>query len=296
MSLSGFTCSSSPVTGCRVVSVWWLSITLISFSLVGSNLHASGFELNFEKHSPPAFGVNFTQLNCNRGEGAVFCGSGFGSSDDQTPILLEYVVIDGVEYSHQIIGDPDTGWVQEVYLDRWGSAVCENVGCFNNDPMGSAENAKGFPTKSVIRQLMSSTVDGETFSMEFLKDKLLNKARLTNSLVSDQINYFFESDGRDLDFTAANIANKAPLVMTFTILNDDIPVGITTGGPVGGNYDYATNQDNSIVDAGQVSFDEATGIYTHYDPASSFNINQDWSSFFDLSQNLDCNTVRPECP
>lgn len=296
MSLFGFTCVPPPVAGFRTVSVWLFSLTLIVFSLAGSHLHADGFELNFEKHSPPQFGTNFTQLNCNRGEGDVFCGARAGSGNDLTPILLEYVVIDGVEYSHQIIGDPDTGWVQEVYLDRFGSAVCENVGCFNNDPMGSAENAKGFPTMSVIRQLMTSTVGDETFTMEFLKDKLLNKAKLTNSLVSSKINYFFESDGRELDFTAANIANKAPLVMSFTILDEFIPPSIDTGGPVGGNYNYATDQDNSIVDAGQVSFDAATGVYTHFDPASGFNIDQDWSSFFDLSQNLDCNTVRPECP
>ncbi|VAW89935.1 hypothetical protein MNBD_GAMMA17-2037 [hydrothermal vent metagenome] len=204
-------------------------------------------------------------------------------------------MIDGVQYSHQIIGDPATGWVQESYLDRFGSAVCESIGCFNNNPMGSSENAKGFPTKAVIRQLMTSTVGDETFTMEFLKDKLLNKAKLTNSLVSDKINYFFESDGRELDFTTANIANKAPLVMTFNILNDGIPVAVTTGGPIGGNYDYATNQDKSIVDAGQVSYDDVTGVYTHFDPASSFNIDQDWASFFDQSQNTDCNIVRPEC-
>ncbi len=272
-----------------------LSIALLCLLFTGLNAHADDFELNFQPHSPPAFGSNFIQFNCNRGEGSVRCGSQLGSTNDLTPILLEYVMIDGVQYSHQIIGDPDTGWVQEIYLDRFGSAVCENIGCFNNDPMGSAENGNGFPTMSVIRQLMTGSTNGATFSQEFLKDKLLNKAKLTNSLVSDKINYYFESDGRNLDFTAANIANAAPLVMTLDLVGTVIPPSITTGGPVGGNYDYATNQDDSIVDAGQVSFDPVTGIYIHFDPFSSFNIDQDWAVFFDQSQNLDCNTVRPEC-
>ncbi len=271
-----------------------LGVILFALPVLENNLHANGFELNFAPHS----GATTLDIDCNRGGASVKCGARMGSGNDLTPILLEYVFIDGVEYSHQIIGDAATGWVQEIYLERGPAgdrAVCESIFCFNNDPMGSAENAKGFPTTSVIRQQMTSTVGAETFSMEFLKDKLLNKAKLTNSLVSDEINYYFESDGRALDFTAANIANKAPLVMTFSLVGEVIPPSITTGGPSGANYNYATDQDNSIVDAGQVSFDPVTGTYTYYDPASSFNIDQDWASFFDQSQNTDCNTVRPEC-
>ena len=74
--------------------------------------------------------------------------------------------------------------------------------------------------------------------MEFLKDSLLNKAKLTNSIVSDKINYYFESDARSLDFTAANIANKAPVTMTFSLLGADavMPPSISiSGAPSGGD-------------------------------------------------------------
>ncbi|GEM_PF-5928088 len=283
----------------REVAGWLLNIVIFGLPTAGSPLYAAGFELNFERYT----GGGSVLLNCNRGEGSMMCGGRMGSSSDQTPILLEYVVIDGIEYTHQIIGDPATGWVQEVYLDRLGSGICEDLSCFNNDPLGSEENARGFPTMSVIRQQMSSTTAAGTYSTEFLKDSLLNKAKLTSSIVSDKINYYFESDARGLDFTAANIANKAPIIMTFSLLGPDavIPPGVTiAGAPDGGNFDFSTDTNFSIVDAGQVSFEpgvgSAPGVYTYYDPASSFNLNQDWALFFDPAQNTDCNSVRPECP
>ncbi len=273
---------------------WLLSLVLFAPPVAVSNLHAAGFELEFKRYSDNVTPV----IDCNRGGAEIGC-SGGPSIGDKSPILLEYVTINGVQYQHQIIGDPTTGWVQEVYIDRFNSGVCGDISCYNGNPLGVAENAAAFPTMTVVRQRMTSTEGGATYTSEFLKDQLLNKARITSAMVSDRMSYYFESDARSLDFAAANIANTAPVIMTFSLLGADavIPPRITAiGAPIGGDFDFSTDVNNSIVEAGQVSFDEATGQYSYFDSASSFNVGQNWVSFFDLAQNIDCDSDRPECP
>jgi len=279
--------------GFRILSILLLRATVFSLLLIGGETHAADFTMDFQAN-PSASSV---QLNCNRGTGSVNCNNSLNPITDMTPILQEFVTVGSVQYQHQIIGDPTTGWVQEIYLDN-SSGVCQNFSCFNNNPLGSAENATSFPTKAAIRQRMTSTTGAETFTMEFLKDTLLNKPKLTNTIVSDKMSYLFESDMRALDFSAANIANAAPVTITFSLLGPDavIPPGVTLSAPSGGNFNLATDAPASQVESGQVSFDEATGVYSYYEAASSFNLDQDWAWFFELSQNSDCNSVRPECP
>lgn len=216
--------------------------------------HAADFPLNWQR-------VNTTQstaapnINCNRGEGSINCGHGGGSDPDKTPFLQEIVRgADNRNYYHVIVGDPDSGFAQEVFIMASGRSWQGGTGSASGgiaftansqNPLANAAvsgNATGNPTRVVMQQIID---DGGT-RQEFLKSEFLFKPLITHTLDSAGVHMEFTADMRRLSLadmtTAAAVTNR--------IVFDD---------QAAGNFDLAFDAPQSHVTAGQYLWKPGSG-------------------------------------
>src|SRR3569623_1855502 len=151
-------------------------------------------------------GSNLPFASCNRpGEANINCtvqsGQVVATDPDKTPFLQERVVdTDGNVYYHLIIGLPTSDFGQEIYISA---------------------NSTGNPNRVVMRQI----VKGTDFSQEFLKDTLLGKPQITQTISNADMTMQFVANMRSLTYNDTTTA--APMVNTLSL----------TGG---GGFDIAT--------------------------------------------------------
>ncbi len=272
-----------------------LIVGLLLFSLVSSSQDVT---FDFDKKVVGTDGVSyaFYTMDCNAGSG-IGCasrtgmggGMGSGTNIDGTRFISGTVMIDGVYYIHQIVGDPTTGFAQEVFYAA--NLSCTWISCFNWNPLGSAVNGKENPTRSAIKQVLSSSDSNGSMSSEFLKDTLANKAKISQSLTSGNLTALFEIDGRNESITAMP-GSELPIINTLVLNDPGIPT--SSFGP-NAVFDINVDKDNSQITAGFYRYDTATGTYFYDDPVEAYDLDKDWSKFFNADQNPDCNTARPEC-
>jgi len=225
---------------------------------------ASDFSLTFAQ---PTTGGLFPG-SCNTGTGAGGLCPTAGAAEefdpDTTPFTQQSVRIDGVDYWHQIIGDPEDGFVMEVYITQGGLALLSDAsgGRPSNfplpgalfrkdldvqsgngwDPLGlnpandfkTTGNGTGTPTKMVMRQVLGGEWDavsstwscGEAaFCMDFTKEHLATKPRIMQR-VNDASQEF--SAFFDLDMSNISYADDTTagtLINTLTFPLPDTPVG-----------------------------------------------------------------------
>lgn len=237
----------------------WLALVAGCLAVSGWKIAAAEFAMNFLP-ADPTFGDN-TRIDtrCNRPEGAnLGCSGSWSNSGDPTPFLQEIFVSGGVTYYHVIVGLPQNGFAQEIYIKTSGSyeggassaslgdGVCRYGGfmysiaeCNISDPLANTHdniftgNGSGDPRVVTIRQLIGGTWDGgtntwscganDTFCHEFAKNNYLLKP-LMNMTIKDPIHSMqahFEFDMSNSNYTT----NTTPGIMTNTVLFTDPSLG-----------------------------------------------------------------------
>ena len=266
--------------------------------------YAQDFTLDFTKKS---VGGNITSafydMDCGAGSPNLGCAYRYGGEgNDATRFVNGHLWMDGVHYLHQIIGDPASGFVQEV-LYRNDMLSCDNMGCFNGDGLDSVNNnAAENPTATVMRQVIDTTnVDG-TFTSEYLKDRFANRAKITQDFTTGSLTSSFAVDGRNSSITSMP-AEALHVDNTLTIVDPGIPVSDRWG--PGATFDINDPDDHpdykkyhkrvTDISSGNSYYDATGETYVYADANEDYVLDIDWFQFFDQDQNPDCNTVRVGC-
>ncbi|MCF6322868.1 MAG: hypothetical protein L3J89_00855 [Gammaproteobacteria bacterium] len=213
-------------------------------------------------------------IDCNRASSDSRCafGGNTGAYFDPTPFLQEVVYVDGVRYYHSIIGDPNSDFAQEVYIEASG---CCYQASGNYDPFPrSASNsrgglANGSGSGNPNRVVMRNMVRDEEMTQWFLKDTLLFKPLITQLVVNADVRMDFQIDMRMIDYgtidTPGVVSNRLKLLkdnegITGDYDNNIIPGFFSDKSQVkqtvsGGQYTYTDGPDQS----------GSGGVYTYWD-------------------------------
>jgi hypothetical protein len=234
----------------------------------------------------------------------------------QTPFIYERVLdSSNVPYYHMVIGDPNSDFAQEVYIQVGGpniagqSIVIGGIGpqgsassgtpqALGNgqDPLGPVDfstvsgerytgNSSGNPTRVQMQQV---NTDGD-LSVEFTKDKFAEKPSITNNISSTDFSATFKVDSTGNGYSASTpstVTNKVEItdpttqqqVGNFDMTADAQGSHITVSG-------RDTDDQDSNVTAGRYTYTPGAGnmgsrgTYTYSE--GSANLNPDWSSYFD---------------
>ncbi len=252
-------------------------ISIAALCLFSSLPARADFVLDFTPDDGGTIGTNFTQ--------------GGSSIAGTTPFLmrgglqLPEIVIDpdtGLSYFHIIMGDPTTGFVQEVYIQRGygsfqgGSGSAVGGGGFggnNADPLGDdAANGKANPRKVLVRQIVS---DGEIY-IDFIKDKFDRKPKVTQMLTLPDMTSIFQIDMSNSSYGD----DTTPGVVFYTTsLADDYQDS--------GGFNFINDIDKSTIDGGRYTYTNGTGpggsagTYTYAE--GGFDVdNITWEAYFDF--------------
>ncbi len=232
-------------------------------------------------------------MRCNFGDTTdVFCEEGPSAGKNQTPFLYETITgDDGNSYIHMIIGDPDEAFAQEIYImggyssDGTGTAngatiplINDSIDLINFNPLSSLGQGSANPTKVIMRQ----DIKGEEISMEFIKDNLLTKPKITQIVTSeDMVSEFI------VDMSAITYNDKSTptaIINNLTFSTSKIPDD-------GGSFNMIENGDRVTVDAGLYTYTEGTGTLgsegTYDYEKSEFNMDQPWEDYAIPSMNPD---------
>lgn len=241
--------------------------------------------------------------------------------EGQTPFVYERVIEGGIPYYHMIVGDPASGFAQEVYIRAGVSAPgfitggsCTGPGTCDEGtsaPIGSdfsssggrgsdnnpvisnaffpleqnptlSGNMSGNPTRVQMRQLL---VDGD-LTLDFVKDRYLEKPSISNTIEDAEFRSVFSMDSTGNLYTN----DQTPSVVTNTVehLGTDLPPDVRPpgGGPSSAFFNMETDAENSVVTAGRYTWTPGTGpgqsIGTYnYVDGGGHNPAPNWNSFFD---------------
>lgn len=237
------------------------------------------FILDFQPD--PSGDRRFTEGVYNSG-GGWSGGGGWGNGDSTTDFLQENVT---GSYIHQIIGTPESGFVQEVYIEATQTlsftfsnpTASGNTGM--NNPFG-AGTGTGNPNKVIMRQLVT---DNESAN-EFLKDVWLAKPVITSGVNDGEMVINTTIDMNEISYQDG----ITPAQMALTIQFID-PLLDPEFRPE--DFDLATDTEYSTIVAGRYIYNEGSGplgsvgTYSYTDGAG-FNLDGvNWASFCDPSQN-----------
>ncbi len=146
-----------------------------------------------------------------------------------------------------------------------------------------AGNATGAPNKMIMRQILSS---GELYT-EFLKDKYLNKPRITMAINAPDMTLQFSVDMRTVSYD-----DSSAVVQVFNKMwlnGADLPPNL-------GQFDMSKDTQQSSVSAGQYTYapgapgpgvgEGSNGTYT-YENGSYDVSTTNWKSYFDPNWSAD---------
>jgi len=256
---------------------FYLAVLLLFYTLIVD----AAFELNFQQHSAGTPAVNgvWTDSVCNSGSYGP-CGSFSQGPNEPTRFIYEYVNIDGIDYVHLVVGDPANYFAQEIYIEGTqsslgGSGAAHGASDLNAPTNGPAQ-ASGNPNKVVMRQVLSDNV----VTTEFLKDSLLNKALITQSLTTADITSSFSIDMRSILYT--DMLSTAPITNTQMLV-------VPSLGTV--DFDMSTDSDNSVYTGGSYIYTEGSGLFGSegsysYTGGTGYDVTAvDWCVNWDNAQN-----------
>jgi len=255
------------------------------------------------------------------GNGSFGNSDNFGNSfnsqtNDGTQFVDRNVTINGKQYNQIIIGTPSTGFSYEFLMPHSGIAspgnnsvginpdsggneginITLNANASNmNDPFGIAGgvaisgNGTGVPT----RMLMHMQIDDGQMKQVVLKDQFDKKPMITTTVVEGDFKMLFATDMRDLSYS--NEVAAAPVINQVSITDPLLP---TTGA---GDFDMSMVE-RSHVSAGQFIYVEGAGwnspaaysasgatytpgTYIYLDGGGFDNLNTNWASYFNYSDN-----------
>ncbi len=271
------------------------------YSLPGLPGYMSTTQINSDNGSNPDTGMtNYLMMN----------------NFERPEIVVDPV--SGKQYYHMIVGDLADGFIQETYIEMgfgsygstaeatqggapasasggggqysWDAAGDKFINPANNfgngyDPLDmekdyyaqkqTSGNGTGNPGKMLLRQIIN---DGEIM-MEFLKDKYLNKPRISQILIGPDVSAMFDLDMRNSSYTD----NSNPGVMTniMQLWGEGTP-------PDSAMFDPVTQGQDLNVNAGMYTYTEgagfggAEGSYNYAD-GDYDHTGVDWASYMDPS-------------
>jgi len=246
--------------------------------LLCSNTAYGEFVLDFMPDDGGALGTSFIRGNSSIAGTTPFLMRG--------SLQLPEIVTDpetGLEYFHLVMGDPASGFMQDVYIQRGygsfqggsGSAVGGGgFGVNNADPFGAnAANGEANPRKVLVRQIVS---DGEIY-IDFIKDKFDRKPKVTQMLTLPDMTSIFQLDMSNSTYGD----DTTPGILSYTLsLADDFNDE--------GSFNFATDIQDSTITGGRFTYTNGSGpggsagTYT-YDQGS-FDVNNiTWDAYFDHS-------------
>lgn len=275
--------------------------------LSGVETARADFALNWSPDVTNRFGdQSLPYINCNRGDPssancAVSNPHTFITDPDKTPFLQERVTgTDGQVYYHVIVGLPTDTFAQEVFIRANGATWpflpvqgSSSGGTVTFQPPGNAfsfsalfstqkpldpdttisGNATGNPTRVVMQQINNDP--GSGFAQTFLKDTLVNKPLISQSISNATMNMQFIADMRGLSYT--NSSTAASIVNTLSL-------------PGAGSFNVSASAQSSGVTAGRYVWvpgagpDQTSGTYQYSEGGYNPYL-EDWKSYRQASQN-----------
>ncbi len=236
------------------------------------------------------FSLNWTADTANPAFSGTSIVHGTTTTPGQSPFIYERVTDGGVNYYHLVVGDPNTGFAQETYIQIGTAAITigfQGIGPQLSssggqilptgnatDPLGTgafAGNSTGNPNRVQMRQIVE---DGD-LSVDFLKDTFLEKPSITNTIESADLNATFQMNSAGNPYSSS--ATPSQVTNTVEHLAPDMPAASAV-------FDMAVDSQDSRVTAGRYTTTNPQpgapgGAYTYVEGGA--NLNPDWSSFFD---------------
>ena len=224
----------------------------------------------------------------------------------QTPFVYERVQDpqSGLNYYHMIVGDPEQGFAQEVFIQvgtrsdfqgvpplqggfsssSGGQPPVEEIARFSSggNPLANDQTftgtGTGNPSRVQMRQLMTDADGGLT--VDFVKNRYLEKPTISNTIDASDVNMSFIIDGSGNLYTT-----PAPSAVTNIVEHR----GANVPPDASARFDMATDAPNAHVTAGQYTTTNPAagdpgGPYTYADPLENVPLSFDdpvWSNFFD---------------
>lgn len=215
---------------------------------------------------------------------------------NQTPFVYEKVMEGGVPYYHMIVGDPDSGFAQEVYIRAGinafgffntggacsGPGSCdEGTATFNVGPDFSASAGRGSDNDPTVSnafrpldpdftisgnmsanpnrvQMRQLLVDGD-LTLDFVKDRYIEKPSISNTIEDAEFRSTFAMDSTGNPYTSS--ATPSAVTNTVEHLGPNVPPDVRPpgGGPSSASFDMSTDADISVVTAGRYTWTPGTG-------------------------------------
>jgi len=212
---------------------------------------------------------------------------------DQTPMRYEMLVTaSGTEWLHLMIGDPATGFAQDVYI-RSNMVGADGVPSFeqsfwaathntgrNDDggdqstgPLQGPGNGSANPNHVMVRQVLGGTwnaatstwsCSGTEFCSEFLKDTASTKPRIIQRVIQDDMQSDFMIDMRALNYQSQNglnpfdgtrVVNSVVVTSSDFLLGDEGNFSIDTVPGIDGGIGSRPTM-NVNLSAGQYTYTE----------------------------------------
>jgi len=229
-------------------------IAVVSVFGMGSHpallLAQSPFSFNFGSAGSTTASVANQTCGTSAGTGGGMGGGMGGGTCDGTPFLQEVTTVGGQEYYHVVVGTKTGDFGIEYFLrtdrtDCWFGCANANqggggmgggatgnapkssssgtggTGGNGTNPLGTAENGTGNPTKAAIYMYNKST----EMTQEFLKATETNKPKITQSLTTADTTVQFAIDMSTLGYSSN--AQSGAVSLTQTIAGNT-PTNIQT--------------------------------------------------------------------
>jgi len=331
-----------------LVVIWRLTACLLlSLFIVATPSYANGFNFDFQQDQsnyPGGYIVNLAIMNshdesiCNRdGNGACTTNTTAGPylltgpcgpphcnnipyHDESTSMIYGIVDVQGTRYLHMIIGDPASGFAQDVYIRGTANATdsysvstwaAEHNTGFNSDPtvgtgpLQGGGNGSAHPEKVMVRQILGGRwddtaktwhCDTTNFCSEFLKENLLTKPKITQKVFEPDMTSEFVLDMRTVGYndmsTQLSMVNKVDVTSEVFFYGDEGHFDIAEERVYKGFTQNSVITKNSVVTAGRYTYQEtadvetfgAGGTYQYWDDSVDIQA-IDWCTYYVRDQN-----------
>lgn len=190
----------------------------------------------------------------------------------------------GLRYWHYMMGNPATGFAQEIYIRGTGSSCAQSticsasggtVGFGINNVLGAnsttnSGNGTGNPNNIIMRQVLGGTWTAATstwtcdtaFCGEFIKAAYANKPKITQGINESDYAATFIVDMSGVaisdDATALTITDGSTGATGASLTNTQVMTDALTGNVI--SFDMANDSQLTNVNGGQYKYNTGSGI------------------------------------
>ena len=290
-------------THCQNHAVKAALAIILPLALPSSITHAE-FALNFSGTTSTTISVGGSSV------GGQSPFTGVGPNEASGDYFID--PSNGLGYWHYLLGDPASGFAQEVYIRASSSScgqgtICSSsggtTGFGSNNLLGannttSSGNGTANPNNVIMRQVLDGTWDGSTstwtcdtaYCSEFIKDTYANKPKITQEMndTSFATQFILDMSAISLsdDTTSLTVTNGSTGATGASLTNMQTVYDSTSSSVF--SFDMALDGEVTYVNGGQYKYTTGTGrlgasgTYTYVD--GSFNpMTIDYSPFLDDS-------------